>query len=178
MTKNFFVVLRVFAMSVSLASLALGAVVHAEVVDRVLAVVSGDLITLTDVTAARDLGLVSPGDAADPVRAVLTQLIDRELQLAEVERYAPPEPSADDVDREVQAVRARIPSQQALDAVLARSGIDLQHLRETLRENLRIRAYLDQRFAAAGDRRQERINDWIAGLRRRADILDLYLVER
>ena len=169
---------RAFVAKPLLVVLLLSGAARAEVVDRVLAVVSGDLITLSDVTAARDLGLVSPGDAVDPVRAVLTQLVDRGLQLAEVERYAPPEPSADQVDREVQIVRARFPSQQALDAVLARSGIDLQHLRETLRENLRLRAYLDQRFAAAADRRQERINDWMAGLRRRADILDLYLVRR
>ena len=166
------------ALTAFAALVVLAAPAHAEIVDRVLAVVSGDLITLTDVTAARDLGLVSPGDAADPVRAVLAQLVDRELQLAEVERYAPAEPKAEEVDREVQVVRARFASQQAFDAVLARSGIDLQHLRETLRENLRIRAYLDQRFATADERRQQRIAEWMAGLRRRADILDLYLAGR
>ena len=169
---------RVFVTTVLWVVLVLGVVGRAEVVDRVLAVVSGDLITLSDVTAARDLGLVAPGAAADPIRAVLAQLIDRELQLAEVERYAPMEPTADEVDREVQIVRARFPAQQALDAALARSGIDLQHLRETLRENLRIRAYLEQRFATADERRQQRISDWMAGLRRRADILDLYLAGR
>lgn len=175
----FFVTLHAFVMYVLWVGLVIGAaVVHAEVVDRVLAVVSGDLITLSDVAAARDLGLVAPGDAADPIRAVLTQLIDRELQLAEVERYAPMEPTADEVDREAQIVRARFPSPQAFDAALARSGIDLEHLRETLRENLRIRAYLEQRFATADERRQQRISDWMAGLRRRADILDLYLAGR
>ena len=46
-------------------------------------------------------------------------------QLAEVDRYAPPEPTAADVDREVQVVRSRFPSAEAFDAVLARSGIDL-----------------------------------------------------
>ncbi|PYR29133.1 MAG: hypothetical protein DMF92_12560, partial [Acidobacteria bacterium] len=54
-----------------------------ETIDRVLALVAGQLITLTDVTAARDLGLVSADAAADPVRAVLSKLIDRELILAE-----------------------------------------------------------------------------------------------
>jgi hypothetical protein len=179
--KRFFVSLRVlrdFVVKSSLIVLVLAGTAHAEVVDRVLAVVSGDLITLSDVTAARDLGLVAPGAAADPIRAVLEQLIDRELQLAEVERYAPAEPTVDEVDREVEMVRARFPSQQAFDAVLVRSGIDLEHLRGTLRENLRIRAYLDQRFATTDERREQRVNDWMAGLRRRADILDLYLPAR
>ncbi|HWF86224.1 MAG TPA: hypothetical protein VG222_15300, partial [Vicinamibacterales bacterium] len=36
-----------------------------EVIDRVLAVVAGEIITLTDVTAARDLGLVPAPSAGD-----------------------------------------------------------------------------------------------------------------
>jgi hypothetical protein len=151
---------------------------RAEVIDRVLAVVGGSLITLSDVNAAADLGLVKPRDTGDRVRDVLSQLIDRELQLAEVDRYAPPEPSAADIDREVEAVRSQFPSPAAFEAVLARSGIDLPHLRETLRENLRIRGYLAQRFSAAEERRQQVVEDWVAGLRRRADIIDLYLVGR
>jgi hypothetical protein len=152
--------------------------VSGEVIDRVLAVVSGSLITLSDVNGAYELGLVKPRDSGDRVRDVLVQLIDRELQLTEVDRYAPPEPSAADVDREVEIVRSRFPSPEALETVLARSGIDLAHLRETLRENLRIRAYLEQRFSVSDERRQQVVEDWIAGLRRRADIIDLYLVGR
>ena len=57
--------------------------------------------------AARDLQLVPVGAAADPIRAVLTRLIDRELVLVEVDRYAPPEPGAEAVDAEVRGVRAR-----------------------------------------------------------------------
>ena len=150
---------------------------RAETIDRVLALVAGQLITLSDVTAARDLGLQTSGDASDPVRAILTKLIDRELVLAEVDRYAPPEPAADAVDGEVQRVRARFGSQSAFDAALARSGIDEKHVRETVRQDLRMRAYLDQRFTS-GDRRQALIDDWMAGLRRRGDVIDLYLPDR
>ncbi len=81
-----------------------------EVIDRVLAVVAGDLIMQSDVRAARELGLVNAGDAADPDRAVLSQLIDRALILDEVERYAPPEPAPDAIDRAFRAVRARFAS--------------------------------------------------------------------
>ena len=149
----------------------------AEVIDRVLAVVGGSLITLTDVNASLELGLVPPPEGDDPVRGALSRLIDRELQLAEVDRYAPPEPSSADVDRELQIVLSRFPSRETFDAILARSGIDLTQLREKMRENLRIRAYLDQRFPP-GDTRPQVVDDWVAGLRRRADIIDLYLVGR
>jgi hypothetical protein len=152
--------------------------VHAETIDRVLAVVAGQLIMLSDVTGAIDLGLQSTDGASDPVRAVLTKLIDRELVLAEVDRYAPPEPTSEAVDGELQRVRQRFPSPDAFESALARSGIDDTHLRETLRQDLRMRAYLDQRFNAASDRRVNAINDWMAGLRRRGGVIDLYLAGR
>ena len=149
-----------------------------EIIDRVLAVVAGQLITLSDVTAARDLGLERADGAPDPIRAILSKLIDRELILAEVDRYAPPEPAAAAVSDAVEQVRARFPSPAAFDAALARSGIDEKHLRETLRQDLRIRAYLDQRFPAADDRRQSSMEEWVTGLRRRGDVVDLYLSGR
>jgi hypothetical protein len=192
---------------------AVRAAAAAEIIDRVLAVAAGDVILLSDVIAARDFGLVPPGDAADPIREVLSRLIDRALVLAEVNRYAPPEPEAADVDRALAEVRARFPTREAFDDRLGRAGLKEAHLRETLRGDLRIRAYLEQRFtvappgdeelaryhrerperfsrdgqlrpfaevrqevlqAAVGDRRRTLANEWIAGLRRRAEIIDLY----
>ncbi|HEV2984995.1 MAG TPA: hypothetical protein VGX46_11415, partial [Vicinamibacterales bacterium] len=65
-----------------------------------------------------------------------------------------------------------------LAAALARSGIDERQLRETVRQDLRMRAYLDQRFATAQDRRQTLMDDWMTGLRRRGEVVDLYLSGR
>src|SRR5882672_5342805 len=79
----------------ALLCLVLSASAVAETIDRVLAVAAGQLIMLSDVTAARDLGLVTLNKAVDPgqsIGAILSTLIDRELVLAEVDRYAPPEP--------------------------------------------------------------------------------------
>jgi hypothetical protein len=159
--------------------LATGAV-QAETIDRVVAVAGGQLIMLSDVTAALDLGLVSDEGAADRVGAALAKLIDRALVLVEVNRYAPPEPADDAIEREMAIVRARFPSRPAFDAVLERSGITEAHLREIVRDNLRIRAYIDQRFAGAENagRRSTLIDEWVAGLRQRADIVDLYATGR
>ena len=112
------------------------------------------------------------------MRAVLNKLIDRELVLAEVDRYAPAEPTTEAVNREILRVRQRFPSAADFDAALARSGIDEQHLRETLRQDLRMRAYLDQRFSATPDRRPNAVDEWMASLRRRGGVVDLYLAGR
>ena len=158
-------------------TLALTASVAAETIDRVLAVAAGQLIMLSDVTAMRDLGIVTPTPGADPVASVLNQLIDRELMLAEVDRYAPPEPEPAEIEKEFAAVRARFPSDKAFNDVLARSGFEAAHVREIVRQNLRLRAYLDQRFTVPDGnqrRRQTLIDDWIASLRRRTPAIDLY----
>jgi hypothetical protein len=152
--------------------------VPAETIDRVLAVVAGRLIMLSDVTASLELGLEpAPAPGADPVRAVLSKLIDRELMLAEVDRYAPPDPAAEALDREAAAARGRFASSSAFEGALARSGLDAAHLRERLRQDLRIRAYEDQRFTSTDARRASLIDDWVAGLRRRADVIDLYAAQ-
>ena len=148
--------------------------VAAETIDRVLAVVAGQVILLTDVSAARELGL-QPVQGSDPVRAVLSKLIDRQLMLVEVDRYSPPEPTAASIDQAAAEVRARFATGEAYEAELARCGIDEQHLRETLRQDLRIRAYLEQRFPAADPRRESLIEEWVASLRRRGDVVDLYV---
>lgn len=151
---------------------------RAETIDRVLAVAAGQIITLSDVTAARDFGIVVPAAGADPIRATLTALVDRELILAEVDRYAPPEPAADEVNAGLAALRARFPAPDAFAAALARSGIDEANLRDAVRDTLRIRAYENQRFSPADTRRQALIDEWLAGLRRRGDVTYIYAAER
>jgi hypothetical protein len=158
------------------AVLAIAGAARAETIDRVLAVAGGQVIMLSDVTAALEFGLVSDDGAADRIGAALAKLISRGLVLVEVNRYAPPEPADDAVEREIATVRARFPSRQAFEAALDRSGITEAHLREIVRENLRIRAYIEQRFAGAESeaRRVMLVDEWVAGLRRRSDIVDLY----
>jgi parvulin-like peptidyl-prolyl isomerase len=121
----------------------------AQTVDRILAVVGAAPITLSDVNAATAFGLVrveQPG--ADSERAVLSALIDRQLQLSEVDRYLPPEPAAADIDARVSEVRARFPTAEAFDAALKQTGLTAATLRAHIRDSLRIETYLQQRFGA------------------------------
>ena len=126
------------------------AVRAAEVIDRILAVVSGEVIMLSDARAATRFGLIDvPGSADDPVRAAMNALVDRHLQLLEVNRYLPPEPPASAIDEQFAAIRGRFQSDDAFRAALAECGISEAQLRARVRDNLRIVSYRAQRFAAA-----------------------------
>jgi len=116
----------------------------AEIIDRILAVVNGALIMQSDVKMAVRLGLAPQSTASDAVAVPLDALIERRLVLEEVDRYAPPDPAQTDVDRRLADVRARAGS--AFDSVLRDSGISVDQLRRQIRDDLRIDAYLLQRF--------------------------------
>jgi hypothetical protein len=120
---------------------------RAEIIDRILAVVDRELITLSDVSAALRLGLVpAPQQGSDAVRVALDALIARQLELAEANRYQPPEPSPAQVQARLDAVRSRMPT--AFEQTLVQTGLAEDQLRLWLRDDLRIEAYLGQRFSA------------------------------
>jgi hypothetical protein len=121
-----------------------------ELLDRALAIVGGQVITLSDVQTMLKLGLVEGGSESDPIGVATARLIDRALMLREVERYAPPEPGAELIDSRLAVARDRAGSPEAFAAVLAGGGMPEPRLREWIRDDYRIAGYLDQRFAAAG----------------------------
>lgn len=147
-------------------------VAHAEVIDRILAVVGGQPLTLSDVTAARQFGLIEPpAGTADPVAYVIDRLIDRTLMLAEVDRFQPPEPDAVEITIRVDALERRAGSAAAFDKALAITGTTREQLRRHIRDDLRMTTYLNQRFGAADPTgRSAAIASWVADLRRRADV--------
>lgn len=115
-----------------------------ELLDRVVARVDGYAITLTDVQAAIGLGVVDvpPGERA--TAAAAEQLIERQLMLAEVARFSPPEPDATAIEDEMAAMKRRAGGR--LDSLMRSTGIDEPRIRELARDHLRIQAYLNQRF--------------------------------
>ncbi len=132
------------------AMVAVQGLVRAEVIDRILAVVSGEVIMLSDARAATRFGLIDiPANADDPIRAAMNALVDRHLQLLEVNRYLPPEPSDSAIEEQLTAMRSRFKSDDEFRAALAECGISEAQLRARVRDNLRIATYRSQRFAAA-----------------------------
>jgi hypothetical protein len=114
--------------------------------ERTRALVGGAVITQSDIDLATALGLVDPAPGGD----VLATLIERGLMLHEVARFSPPEPEASAVRVRLDAARARVGSPAALRSQLARAGATEARLEAWVRDDLRIAAYVDQRFASAG----------------------------
>lgn len=138
-----------------------------ETLDRILAVVNGDMVTLSDVRAARALKLV-PGDDTD--EAIVRQLVERRLVVAELRRFQVPDAPAETVAARVRSWSAALGADPA--AVFARVGVGEEFVSRWLNDDLRRDSYLTQRFAALpADRRAEAIRLWLDSLRLRAEIV-------
>ena len=120
---------------------------RAEVIDRILAVVDTQIVTLSDARAALRFALVPEDVSADPIAAVLQRLIDRRLMLAEVDRYAPPEPTPAAVDAAVAAIERRFKDTLEMEIALNQSAMSREELRRYVRDTLRLETYFQQRFS-------------------------------
>ena len=117
-----------------------------QLLERVAARVNGYALTLTDVRVALALGIVEAPPGIDREAVATDRLIDRQLVVAEVARFTPPEPGAVAIADE--AARLTAKAGPGLAEVMASTGIDQVGIRDIARDNLRIQAYLDQRFGA------------------------------
>ncbi len=115
-----------------------------QLLDRIVARLDGNAITLTDVQATLGLGVIQAPAGADPIESGAQQMIDRQLLLAEVQRFAPPEPDAAAIAREI--ARLTMNAGARLPALMQSTGLSDAQIREIARQDLRILSYLDQRF--------------------------------
>lgn len=185
--------------------------VRADVVDRVLAIVDGRLVTLSDVRAVLSLQLIVPPPGADAVEQAVERWIERVLVLQEVDRFAPPEPAAAAIDARTGQVLGAPGDPSSRRGRLTALGVDEAWVSQWIRDDLRIQSYIEQRFAGAMEptseelenyyrehrsefaadgrelsaaesealardrvmsaRRRVLVNDWLDGLKRRADIV-------
>jgi hypothetical protein len=120
-----------------------------ELIERTLALVGGQAITLNDARLAIALGLIEVERSADPIPGVTSRLVDRELILREVQRYAPAAPAETAIDARLDELRKRLPDAAALKRLLDVHGMTEVRLRAWVRDDLRTQAYLAQRFASA-----------------------------
>lgn len=174
-------------------------------VDRVLAVVDGQLVTLSDLRTARGLGFLQADEETDALNA----LIDRVLIVGEASRYAVEEPTPAEIEARLAALTRALGEQQVA-AVMKQGGLSEPVLRQQIRDELVLALYMAQRFAATAmptdtevdayvnahrdelstaagtsaptetvrlarerltdERRARLVADWVAGLRRRANV--------
>lgn len=139
-----------------------------ELLDRVMATIGGRPVTLTDVTLARGLGLVTSDAGPDAESDAVRQLIDRRLLAIELARLPPREPSAEAIDAEVARLRQRAGTAWA--ALLRATGYDEPSVRDLARETLRIAAYLMQRYGAGASVSSPEARQLLSDLRLRAQV--------
>lgn len=120
-----------------------------ELLDRVIARVNGEPITMSDARAAIALGIIELTEGVDPIVSALPQLVERRLVLAEVARFAPPEPDITSLNGQVNALKAHVGSPEKLAELESSTGVGETQIREIARDDLRIRAYLNQRFGSS-----------------------------
>jgi hypothetical protein len=182
---------------------------HGQVLDRIVATVGQQVITLSDVRAAKGLGLLhQPANATQD--SVVDRLVERELMRVEIERFGVPAPPVDVLETRIDAVRERFASPAAFTAALEAYGLSEARFRAWVADDWRIEQYIQQRFDAAAQptdedvlqyyqsrerefevndrprpfaevreearrrllasRRQALVDDWVTGLKRRAEI--------
>ena len=151
MTASARSIVAILASVASLMWAAASTPVRAEIIDRVLAVVDGQIVTLSDVQAALRFGLIPADVSTDPIAAGMRRMIDRRLMLHEVERYAPPEPPAAAIDKGAAAVQGRFKDALAFETALNTSVLTREQLRGFIRDSIRIDAYLQQRFSTSAE---------------------------
>jgi hypothetical protein len=122
-----------------------------KLLERTLAIVGGQVVTWREVQVADVLRLIdASADTSAPGESRgASLLVDRLLVLNEVQRYAPPEPGEAEIEAVVDRIRAmQLPLD--LETFLETAGFSESWLRGWIRDDLRIAAYLRQRFAAVG----------------------------
>ncbi len=139
--------------------------------DRILAIVDGQIIMHSDVRAFIDLGLVDIPAGPSQEAEVLTWLIERRVVLDQVDRFVVADPDPGAVDQRLDLVRSRLPGDVELDLILERVGLASDDLRQLVADDIRRDAYVADRFDVVADGlREAAIGDWVADLVRRAQV--------
>jgi hypothetical protein len=116
-----------------------------QLLDKVVARIGTNAVTLSDVKAEIGLGLIDAKSEDDP--DAVNQVVNRQLMLAEVTRFPPPEPVPAAVDQEVAAMKMRAGAR--LGELMNATGLDEMRLGDLARVTLRIQAYVAQRFGTS-----------------------------
>jgi hypothetical protein len=138
-------------------------------IDRVLWTFNGVIITTSDVWQARQLKLLPAG--ADTDTEILRALQNRQLILMEVRRVPPAAPAVGDVASRRRDWEARLGPGADVRAMLTKAGMSEKACDSWIADDLRIQAYLRDRFGMLSEAdRGARTDEWLRGLRQRAGL--------
>ncbi|HEY5611702.1 MAG TPA: hypothetical protein VIL97_10865, partial [Thermoanaerobaculia bacterium] len=123
---------------------------NAEVIDRVAAIIEGEVLTLSEVDQIVTLRLIPrlAGDSeADYRRRVVDAMIAQSLRFRDVERFGAVDVSRDSIEARLREVMARFVSQPEFDAALVRTELTLDEVQALIKRQMQVEAYVEERFS-------------------------------
>jgi parvulin-like peptidyl-prolyl isomerase len=118
---------------------------RSEIVDRVAAVVNGEVIALSMVEDAMNAIWTDPQEVPESQQDALEKLIDHKLMLQEAMKLGVIV-SEESLSREVTKVASRFGSPEKLSEALRQRGITQEDLEENLREQIKVREMVNRKF--------------------------------
>lgn len=120
-------------------------VARAELVDRIVAIIDRDVVTLSEAQQARAVAASRTGRDVELVDAV-ERLIESRLVEREVERFTSEPVPRELVDQTFAEVRSGFATEEDFQAMLSSTGLSEEELRSQLRRQLEVNRYLERRF--------------------------------
>lgn len=136
--------------------------VAAVTVDRIAAVVDGQVLTVSEITQMVELRFFARlGNTEEEYRReVLDALIAQALRYRDVERFGAQDIPADTIDARLLEIQRRFPPEAEFTAALTRSELTLDELRALIKRQLQVEAYIQERFAPLVFVTNEEIEDY------------------
>ena len=136
-----------------------------ELIDRILAAVNNDVITLTDLQQATafNKALGGRGNGGQTEAGTLEGLVNRKLLLQEAARVKFDEVPDQDVDAALAALRRRLGSDEAYRRLLAGMQTSEDELRRMLREQLLVERFLEKKIGIFARATHDEVQKYYTG---------------
>ncbi|HET8772992.1 MAG TPA: hypothetical protein VFP80_04345 [Thermoanaerobaculia bacterium] len=134
-------------------------------VDRIAAVIDGQVLTVSEISQMVELRFFPRLGTTDEDyrREVLDALIAQALRYRDVERFGAQDIPADTIEARVVEIQRRFPSETELLAALTRAELTAEELRALVKRQLQVEAYIQERFAPLVFVTNEEIDEYYRG---------------
>jgi peptidyl-prolyl cis-trans isomerase SurA len=129
--------------------LLLATTAHAVTVDRIAAVIDGQVLTVSEISqmvAIRFFPRLASADD-DHRREVLDALIAQALRYRDVERFGAQDIPKDTIEARVIEIQKRFGSPAEFEAAVAKAELTMDEVRALAKRQLQVEAYIQERFA-------------------------------
>ena len=123
---------------------------RAEIIDRIAAVVEGQVLTTSSIERMASANLIptKEGETAEAYRRrILGETIEFMLQRRDAERFGLKDVRPEDIDARIERLVPAGESREQFIARLAGVGMNAEDLRSLIQQRLQIEAYIEERFA-------------------------------